>query len=137
MYYRYANKNNKMSDFGHAMFAIDTESIEDCYGDTLYTYDGTDGVKIEDIKDKIINAWNECLKDGFDIFNDDYFENLDAETIYNMFNPSDIVMSAEGWDNAFTVTWFWEYVAEPNNINAIITQDGAIVFDEDLIQTQK
>lgn len=133
MWYRYTNKNNPMSDFGHAMFSDNLDSIQGAYGQNLFTYNGANSVTIDSLKDIIIKAWEQCQEEGFSYPNDDYYESLDAETIYNMLNPDDIVDSAEGWDSSFMITWFWQYIAEPNNIKAVITNDGTIVFDEDLI----
>lgn len=126
MYYRYSNSENPMSDWGHAMF-VDDEFASENYGDILYTYDGTDSVDIEDLHDIFISEWNKgIIPSGFDEF--------DAEEIFNEFNPEDIVMSAGAWDNSELVTWFGDFILFKHDIRAILTNDGAIVFDPTLIK---
>lgn len=130
MYYRFTNKTTPMSDYGHAMFAEDRDSVCDCYGNHEWLYDGSNGTSIEDLKDAIISAWDDdaeigLLPNGYD--------DVSAEDAYNCFNPDDIVMSAGAWDDGDVLTWFWERIAEPMGISAVITSDGAIVFDTDLI----
>ena len=133
MYYRYSNSENPMSDWGHAMF-VDNEDSSSTYGCYLFLYNGSESVNIEDLKDVITNAWNKSA-DNFTLpFG---YENIDAEDIFNAFNPEDIVMSADGWDNGDLLTWFCEFVAIANDIKAIITNDGAIVFDSELIKRAK
>lgn|SRR5699024_7528077 len=129
MYYRFSNSDNPMSDWGHAMF-VDNEFSSEGYGDILYTYDGTDGINIEDLHDIIINEWNRTVDNGLEPIG---FKEIDAEDIYNEFNPEDIVMSAGAWDSEL-VTWFGDVILAKHNIKAIITNDGAIVFDPTLIK---
>lgn len=129
MYYRYFNSENPMSDWGHAMF-VDNEFASENYGDILYTYDGTDGVDIEDLHDIIINEWNRTVDKCMEPIG---FEGIDAEDIYNEFNPEDIVMSAGAWDSEL-VTWFGDVILAKHDIKAVITNDGAIVFDPALIK---
>ena len=132
MYYRFSNSTNPMSDWGHAMFSDNADKVEH-YGAYKFVFDGVNAVAIDSLYDTIINYWTNCQESGnFGDMCDSYFENLAAEDVFTAFNPADIVNSADGWDSAL-VGWFWEFVAEPNNIMAITTQDGAIVFDSSLI----
>ena len=57
-----------------------------------------------------------------------------GEDIVELFNPDNIVNSAGGWDDEDLVSWLWEYVLDPNNIDAVITYDGAVVFNKNLIK---
>jgi hypothetical protein len=139
MYYRFTNSDSPISDWGHAMFTKDLDAVsEGAYGKNGYIYDGRDGVKIEDLRQIIIDTWNECKDNddwsltetnGWDM---DYYKNLTAEEVYNTFNPINIVDTADAFDCELT-GWFWFYIAEPYNVKAILTNDGAIVFDEALI----
>lgn len=131
-YHRYTNSNSPMSDWGHAMFAYGDEHRTDNYGANHYTYDGTDGVNIQDIEQAIKDAWAECQETGHFGFLPESDQDLTAEEVYQSFNPENIVDGAQGWD-CDLACWFWEFVAEPNDIMAVITQDGAILFDEALI----
>ncbi len=137
MYYRFTNSENPMSDWGHAMMC-DTEDSVQMYGENEYIYDGANATRIEDLKDEIIAKWNECLEDEF--FGNDvpytaeeWFKTLSADEVFSALNPSDIVMSAEGYDCEL-VCWLWENVLEPKEIYAVLTEDGAVVFDDELLQ---
>lgn len=130
MYYRFTRKDTPMSDWGHAMFAEDRDMVAQCYGTNEYLYNGVASTEITDLHDIIVQAWEEDAKLGMLPIG---YEDLDAETVYSCFNPDDIVMSAGAWDCGEAVEWFWERIAEPMGISAVITSDGAIVFDADLI----
>jgi len=125
-----------MSDLGHAMFADNMASVEH-YGDNMYTYGGDNGVDVTSLRDIIISKWQDCQTNGFsggnNIFDDPYYNSLDPEDVYNSFDPSHIVDSAEGWDSEYLLAWFWDFIAEPMGIVAVMTCDGAIVWDEELI----
>lgn len=64
----------------------------------------------------------------------EYELSIKLKDLLNSFNPADIVNSAEAWDNGELVQWIHEQILEPNNIYAVITNNGAIVFDKDLIK---
>ena len=128
-YYRYSNSENPMSDWGHAMF-VDDEFASENYGDILYTYDGSDSVDIEDLHDIIVDEWAKIVDKCLEPIG---FEEIDAEDIYNEFNPEDIVMSAGAWDSEL-VTWFCDSILAKHDIKAVITNDGAVVFDPTLIK---
>lgn len=129
-YYRFSNSQNPMSEWGHAMFAENRDSVQH-YGENESHFNGEKGIRIEDLHDLIVNAWEKTVEYGLEPIG---FEELEAEEIYNEFNPDDIVMSAQAWDCAELIEWFCENVAIPNDIQAVITNDGAIVFEEELIQ---
>lgn len=135
MFYRYTGRKNPMSDYGHAMFAEDQNSVGNgCYGSNLYLYNGTNGIVVSELEATIKTAWQECQEDeDFGSLCDEYFTSLSADEVYNSFNPDDIVNSADGYDSRELMTWLWEKVIEPNEIQAIITNDGAVVFDSALI----
>lgn len=129
-YYRFSNSETPMSDYGHAMFAAKEDSVSG-YGENEYTYDGKNAVPIESLKDIIVKKWDETIENGMEPIG---YENLTGEEVYQEFDPSDIVMSAQAWDNGELLTWFYENVALENDITAVTTKDGAIVFDENLIK---
>lgn len=137
-YYRYTNKNSPnspMSDWGHAMLAEDERKVE-FYGENKYTYDGSGAVHISELRDEIIETWDSDREDEFYSccdFAGFGYEDIPGEEIYENFNPSDIVDDAGGFDND-EVQWLWERILAPKGIMAVITYDGAVVFDEDLIK---
>jgi hypothetical protein len=132
MYYRFTHSQNPMSDYGHAMLAANRARVaESGYGPVEHRYDGTDGVRIEDLYGLIREAWeDEAARPA-----DTYYASLSAEQVCACFAPQDIVDGADGFDAGELVQWLWERVCEPEGIVAILTPDGAIVFDEALIET--
>lgn len=118
-----------MSEWGHAMF-VDNEFSSENYGSILYIYDGTDAIDIKDLHDIIVDEWNKTIEKGMEPIG---FEGIDPEDIFNEFDPEDIVMSAGAWDSEL-VTWFGDVILANYDIKAVITNDGAIVFDPSLIK---
>jgi len=133
VYHRFTNSNSPMSSWGHAML-VNNESSQH-YGQNHYTFTpNTDTKNILDLKSLIIAAWDNCKEDeDFGDLMDNYYISLDSEDVFDSFNPSDIVDSAQGWDCELMV-WFWQFIAEPNGIMSIITDNGAIVWDDTLIK---
>lgn len=127
MYYRYADENNKINGMtGFGMFTENEDRVSGCYGSKRYTYDGADGVNIDDLKDRFIRAWDEC-KDCAP----DYMQELTGEEFFESFNPEDIVDDAGAWDNDDFRRFFNDFIYDDES--AIILDNGAIVFDENLI----
>ncbi len=140
-YDRWAGSSSPMSRAGYAMFA--ESSTHDRvvgrgskFGNTLYIYYGKDAVHVDDIRKNIIKAWNE------DVETDDIpsgmqtaiMDGITAEDIADSFNPVDIVESADSFDDEEMTSWLYNRVLEPSGIEAVITNDGAIVFNKDLIE---
>lgn len=102
-------------------------SIEHCsgYGKNLFTYDGYQGIQIEDMKNKFEEIWEEYKE-----CTPDYMQNLTSEEFFQCFDPEDIVDDAGAWDSSDFRMFFSDYIysGEP----AILLTDGAIVFDESL-----
>lgn len=133
-YHRYTNSNNPMSLWGHAML-VDNNESSDHYGRNHYIFIPDSNTKhITSLKPLIIDAWNQCKEDeDFGDLTDNYYISLAAIDVYDSFNPSDIVDSAQAWDTELMV-WFYNFIAVPNDITSVITDNGAIVWDEDLIR---
>ncbi len=148
-FYRYTSKNSPLSQWGHAMFADDKEKVVEHYSygrkAWIFSPKATDSRvrNIEDLKEKTRIEWKKTV----DFYNEngyyktvgggedlkDFIEmNLSFDEVFSYLNPTRIVDSAEGWDGDLGI-WFYHAVAEPNDIMAIVTQDGAIVWDDDMI----
>lgn len=142
LYYRFTdNHHDPMSDAGHAMFTADRERIsQGNYGSVCYTLDSKHCIPIDDLSNDIMTTWDTDKKDCFEytpfMQDQEYWLTIDGCTIANLFNPNDIVDSAGAWDNIDLVYWIWERIAEPRNIMAISTKDGAICFDAELIKKE-
>lgn len=127
MFYRYSNSDSAICDItGFAMFSDNEGRVSSNYGQNLFMYDGTDAVNIEDLKERITNAWNEYRYNA-----EDYMQDISADEFYSCFDPDDIVDDAGAWDNSDFRRFFADYIYE--NESAIILSSGAIVFDEKLI----
>ena len=135
-YYRYTNQNTPISDWGHALFAENEEEVKH-YGENKYTFN--DKTKdIADLKDVIAKAWEEDRINGFNgdfgnMADIEHWQEFDGEEIANEFDPEDIVDAAQAWDTEL-VMWVWERILGPNGIYAVATYNGAVVFDEDIIE---
>lgn len=126
-----------MSDWGHAMFTDNLDSVIDCYvGEYVYSVDSENLVGIDDMMETIVEKMSECYENGMlPVCMESNIDNgTEIEELANLFNPSDIVMSAEAWDDDEMTMWFWANIAEPSEIYGFKTNDGAIVFDENMIE---
>lgn len=139
-YDRWTNSKSGVGRAGYGMFARSSTSDRvigrgSRFGDTLYIYYGKDGTEIDALYDQIAEAWNEDVENG-DLPDDLVYEGetFSGDEWAQGFNPTDIVDSAANFDNESAISWLWERVLEPNDIYAVITSDGAIVFDESLIE---
>ena len=135
--YRYTNRESPMSDFGHAMF-VDNEYSSEMYGRegaNRYIVDQNNLRDISDFYDEIAEKISEQYENGtLPLEIDSIIESgTSADDIARSFNPDDIVMSADAWDNGDLTQWFYENIAEPNDVYGFKTNDGAIVFDENMI----
>ncbi len=107
-----------MSGLCHAMFADDQESVKQ-FGDTLYTVDSSDLV---DIRSIILGFYTGKYKKPYMII---FPQTLD---------PQHIAYQAEAWDIPAVVRWFIKSIAIPYNIKGVKTRDGAVVFDDSIIE---
>ena len=135
MYRRNTATPAKIGKIGFAMFVTaEKERTIDHYGDFRFRYNGENSVKVEDLP--IGLKWAGDVADDFNncnTFMDDYEKSMAADDVAAGFNPSDIVDSAGCWDNPALTAWLWDRVLEPMGVVAVLTDDGAVVFDEDLI----
>jgi len=129
-YYRFTVNETAMSDWGHAMFAEDRDTVSDCYGENEFRFSSEDAVSVEDINDDIISQWEEDRKNWLVPLD---YEYLTGEQIAKSANPVNIVNGAELYDTE-VVEWLYNRVLAPKSIMAITTNDGAVVFDESLIK---
>lgn len=128
-YYRFTNKNTPMSDWGHAMFATNRNSVCNGYGHNEYHYNGKQAVAIQSLYDAIATEWEESKEFGAI---PDCYENLSTNQVCETFNPDDIVQDAEAWDDPDMYRWFCENILDKYGVVAVTTEDGAIIFDENL-----
>jgi len=135
MHRRY-KRDTPMSDWGHALFADDGDSVKH-YGDFHYTVDTAR------LGDKLVyadsNEFTNALRSALDEYGDDYGLNSyqqDGQTreelieaLVDEANPDDIVNSAGIWDSDL-VELVWNKVMEPNGWTVVKTDDGGIAFEE-------
>lgn len=136
-------RTNPMSDWGHAMFA--DEGVNAYFPDDIYELEKSNRhaffveknqlTAFDDVKDIISQTWEDDRRK--EILSDYGFSEeqmkLKKEELLELFNPSDIVDDALGFDSLEFTTWFKERIAEEYNIDGIKTNDGAIVFNKNII----
>jgi len=125
-----------MSRAGFALFVSDekrgpeeTLDFLKSYGPNTWAYDGTgNALHANKLISLCIAAWeNEDSRPCS--FEADKFEDGEWE---RLLNPEDIVDSAGIYDIPELHCWLWANVLEPMQVDAIITQDGAIVYNDSL-----
>lgn len=132
--YRFYGSDDPMSRAGYAMFADDPDRNGSAYGGDnkrAFSVNEEDLTDVSKLKGKIIAARHLADKIGDDLAD---YKSLSDSDFYEMFDPQDIVDSADAFDNESLAGWFYDRVAEPNQIAGIKTFDGAIVFDKDIIK---
>jgi hypothetical protein len=112
------------------MFAEDIESVARAYGKNLFGYDGKKAIDVDKILDDVRVALEEDQPEFLDW---DAMGTADLEDYLSYLNPEKIVDSAEAWDDPEFVEWFVDRFVEKEGIQAVLTNDGAVVFDEKLI----
>ena len=135
--YRFTNSENPMSEYRHAMFS-DSEDRVEFYGRNRYLVDASKLTPFESVKPLIESAYDQDAEEDFRMMQNcgvDEFAYQDKESFVNSFNPEDIVESAEGYDNTAMNYWLYECVLEPNGIDGIRTQNGGVVYNEELVQS--
>lgn len=110
---------------GFAMFvdAKKQHRIENAYGEYRWSYDGKNGIDINDLKQRFIDAW-ENYKEAAP----EYMQSLSSEEFFETFNPIDIVEDAGAWDNDDFRRFFQIFIY--NCEDALLLNDGAIVFED-------
>ena len=128
--YRAHRGKSVMSEFGHAMFMDDPGSIE-IYGNNRYSVFKEDLTSIDDLKRKFAEQWDRDKERGF--LPHQYMEEMSGEEAADNFDPTDIVDSAQAWDNEDMVQWFFAHEDLFENTPGVKTSDGAVVWDENII----
>lgn len=132
-YHRFT-KGDADTGIGYMMFADDITRVEGVYGENYYTFDPADlpaASLVSASSDKLRKAVAAALRDRPDI-TDDY--RTTAEELAEQLDPSDIVDGAGIWDAPDIVEIIYNEVLEPNGWDAVLTSNGAIVFDRDVVK---
>lgn len=134
--YRFTKQKSVLSDWGHAMFSDNADQVYH-YGKIAYSVDHKDLTPFEEVAPLIESAIKEEIESGeaYNVFEE--YEINDINAFINSFNSENIVVAAEVYDNSIWCMWLTEKILEQNNIWAIKTNDGAIVWDEEIIKRNK
>lgn len=133
------NPDNPMSAWGHAMFADNPSGIE-VYGDCWWVVNSNDLTDITDLREAILAARHEFDPDtayymtSVMLADFEYLNERSDDEFFGFFNPDDIVDSADAYDSDTLCAWAWESVFEPLGVRGVKTQDGAVVYDPDIIK---
>lgn len=129
--YRRYDESSPMSRAGYAMMADDAYSVE-TYGEKLVAVRQSELRPISEFQDQIAEAWERDKENGMLPYElKKYHADMSGEEVAAAFDPEDIVMSADAWDNEDMVMWAYEKVFD--GVPGVKTRDGAIVFDENLL----
>ena len=138
--YRYVSKGeNPISEYaGYAMFADDEGMVSSgIYGEDAYTVSHDELTSIDDLKDTIAAAWDKTVENGNEPASLWNLAELPGEEVAELFDPADIVDSAEAWDEPDLISWAFEYGVFDDVPNGVKTQDGAVVWNADVIEKKK
>lgn len=135
--YRFYDRDDPMSRAGYAMFADDAYRNGSGYGGDharAFSVAEQDLTPISRLESKIAEARHRSDEKTPWVLED--YADLDDSEFAKLFDPDDIVQSADAWDNEDLVQWFAEEVVLPMDepIAGVKTSDGAIAFDRDIIR---
>ena len=135
--YRFYDSDDPMSRAGYAMFADDAYRNGSSYGGDharAFSVAEQDLTPISELESKIVEARHRSDEKTPWVLED--YADLDDSEFAKLFDPDDIVQSADAWDNEDLVQWFAEEVVLPMDepIAGVKTSDGAIAFDRDIIR---
>lgn len=135
--YRFYDRDDPMSRAGYAMFADDAYRNGSGYGGDharAFSVAEQDLTPISGLESKIAEARHRSDEKTPWVLED--YADLDDSEFAKLFDPDDIVQSADAWDNEDLVQWFAEEVVLPMDepIAGVKTSDGAIAFDRDIIR---
>lgn len=122
--YRNYHSANPMNACGYAFFTEDWTAIDGAYGEHVFSVDDSCLTLVETLIPEICTA----------LLDSDYADENSVDAIAESFNPYDIVMSAGAYDRAELVTWLCDTLdIAGRGIRGIRTNDGAVVFDPEII----
>ena len=131
--YRCTNTGPISEYTGYGMFG-DYAPRVDMYGENLYSVDHSDLTDINNFKEQIAQEWDNAVE------NETLPEELESlgreksgKEIAEDFDPEDIIDGAGAWDIPELATWAFN-AGIFDDVGGVKTQDGAIVWDESLIQ---
>lgn len=126
-YYRYTrNPDTPDNGIGFTMWADEHDKVVVPYGDHGWEMEGADLPHISDIAESVRDSYLKALE------NYNLTASLEdmGESLLDEINPEGIVDSAGAWDVPEFVQWFFENIADPQEIKGVRTNDGAILFDQ-------
>lgn len=136
-YYRRTRKESPDTGAGYMMFAANPSEIES-YGKHLHGHTPTEDVAVYAGSPEFRRAAYRAFRQQGDDFGATGASS-DARALARQYvdgaNPGRIVDSAGVWDDPDTVSFLWNSVLEPRGWHSIVTNDGAVVFDPDLVQS--
>lgn len=141
-YRMYKKNRGPMSDWGSAMFSDNPNLIMGVYGPQGWSVNHEDLTDIDDLMPEIKKQLQEDYDSGklYSYFDDGEIpeenDELDVDAMASQYDPKEIVMGAEGYDNDHYYQWLWDRVCERLDVKGIKTRDGAFVFDEDIIHPE-
>lgn len=131
--YRCTNTGPISEYTGYGMFG-DYAPRVDMYGENLYSVDHSDLTDINNFKEQIAQEWDNAVEnETLPAELESLGEERNGKEIAEDFDPEDIIDGAGAWDIPELATWAFN-AGIFDDVGGVKTQDGAIVWDESLIQ---
>lgn len=131
--YRCTNTGPISEYTGYGMFG-DYAPRVDMYGENLYSVDHSDLTDINNFKEQIAQEWDNAVEnETLPAELESLGEEKNGKEIAEDFDPEDIIDGAGAWDIPELATWAFN-AGIFDDVGGVKTQDGAIVWDESLIQ---
>lgn len=131
--YRCTNTGPISEYTGYGMFGDYAPGV-DMYGENLYSVDHSDLTDINNFKEQIAQEWDNAVEnETLPAELESLGEEKNGKEIAEDFDPEDIIDGAGAWDIPELATWAFN-AGIFDDVGGVKTQDGAIVWDESLIQ---
>lgn len=131
--YRCTNTGPISEYTGYGMFGDYAPGV-DMYGENLYSVDHSDLTDINNFKEQIAQEWDNAVEnETLPAELESLGEERNGKEIAEDFDPEDIIDGAGAWDIPELATWAFN-AGIFDDVGGVKTQDGAIVWDESLIQ---
>jgi hypothetical protein len=138
MYFRNTQRSSPDNGTGYMMFADDADRVQH-YGKNSWVFD-SDSLPGADVLDartpEAIRKIQRVLAEDRDFVRSFGF-GASPKKLANEANPKDIVDAAGLWDSPEAVEKIYNSLIDPEMYRAVLTNNGAIVFDRSLVKATK
>lgn len=138
VYFRNTQKATPDNGTGYMMFSDDADRVQH-YGPNSWAFD-SDSLPAADVLDartpEAIRKIQRLFAEDLD-FVRSFGRGASPKKLANEANPKDIVDAAGVWDSPEAVEKIYNGLIDPEMYRAVLTNNGAIVFDRSLVKAAK